>query len=69
MEPVDKMILLAARDDGLLITIDGVCHYKHMTSKQYFDLAQQCLKAGLSVQRWEEEVDAASYRIEGREGY
>jgi len=69
MEPVDKMILLAARDDGLLITIDGVCHYKHMTSKQYFDLAQQCLKAGLQVQRTEEKIATASYTVEGREGY
>ena len=69
MEPVDKIILLAARDDGLLITIDGVCYYKYMTSKKYFDLAHQCLEAGLTVQRREEEIAAAAYSIKGREGY
>lgn len=69
MEPVSKMILLAARDDGLLISIDGVCHFKDMTSKQYFELAQQCQKAGLEVLRREESVTSTATYTEGREGY
>lgn len=47
----DKMVLLAARDDGLLITIDGVSHMKEMTVTQYFELARQCQEAGLYMLR------------------
>lgn len=45
------MVLLAARDDGLLITIDGVSHMKEMTVQQYFELARQCQEAGLLLLR------------------
>lgn len=51
MEPIDKIILLAARDDGLLITIDGVSHMKEMSVMQYFELARQCQDAGLQLMR------------------
>jgi hypothetical protein len=57
MESISKMILLAARDDGLLITIDGVPHLKEMSAKQYFDLSLQCQKAGLEAYRREEDAE------------
>ena len=69
MEPIEERILLAARDDGLLISIDGACSYKHMTSKQYFELSLECQKAGLKVLRREQSVTNTATYIEGREGY
>jgi hypothetical protein len=51
MEQPDKIILLAARDDGLLITIDGVSHLKEMSVERYFELARQCQEAGLLLMR------------------
>ena len=69
MEPTEERILLAARDDGLLISIDGVCNYKRMTSKQYFELSLECQKAGLKVLRREQSVSRTATCIEGREGY
>ena len=49
-----KIILLAARDDGLLITIDGVSHLKEMNTRRYFELAREFQEAGLAILRREE---------------
>jgi hypothetical protein len=65
MEPVAQQILLVARDDGLLISIDGACNYKHMTAKQYFELAVECQKAGLDILRRESNVARRAGHSEG----
>lgn len=47
-------VLVIPRPDGLLIAIDGKCYMKHMTSKQYIHLANDCNTAAIAVMRDEE---------------
>ena len=51
-----KTILVVPRPDGLLVSIDGVSHYKDMDSTQLLWMAERFLKAGLEAQREEKKA-------------
>ena len=39
------LILVVARPDGLLISVDGVTHLKKMETWQFVNMAADCLRA------------------------
>ncbi len=49
-----KTILVVPRPDGLLVSIDGVSHYRDMDATQLLWMAERFLKAGLEAKREEE---------------
>jgi len=53
-----ETIFVIPRPDGILISIDGKCFLKEMTSKQFFYLANDCTTAAIAVLRVEEMADA-----------
>jgi len=48
-----KSILVVPRPDGLLVSIEGVSHWRDMNSTQLLFMAERFLKAGLEAQREE----------------
>lgn len=50
-----KLILVVPRPEGVLVSIDGVSHYKDMTAHQLLWMAERFLRAGLEASREEEE--------------
>ena len=51
-----KIVLIVPRPDGVLVSIDGVSHYKDMDSTQLLWMAERFLKAGLEAQREEKKA-------------
>lgn len=63
-----KLILVVPRPEGVLVSIDGVSHYKDMTANQLFWMAERFLKAGLEASREEEtQQQAGAWHEEGHE--
>jgi len=52
-----KSILVVPRPDGLLVSIDGVSHYRDMDATQLLWMAERFLKAGLEAQREEKKAE------------
>ena len=48
--------MIIPRNDGVVVSLDGVCHVKQMDSTQMLDLALRCLNAGLEMKREEEKA-------------
>lgn len=55
-----KTILVVPRPDGLLVSIDGVSHYRDMDSTQLLWMAGRFLHAGLEAQREEKKAEKES---------
>jgi hypothetical protein len=53
MKSRSKTILVVPRPDGLLVSIDGVSHYRDMDATQLLWMAERFLKAGLEASREE----------------
>lgn len=51
---VEPTFLIIPRSDGVVVSLDGVCHVKQMDATQMLDLALRCLNAGLEMKRNEE---------------
>lgn len=51
---VQPTFLIIPRSDGVVVSLDGVCHVKQMDATQMLDLALRCLNAGLEMKRNEE---------------
>jgi hypothetical protein len=51
---VEPNFLIIPRNDGVVVSLDGVCHVKQMDATQMLDLALRCLNAGLEMKRNEE---------------
>jgi hypothetical protein len=51
---VEPTFLIIPRNDGVVVSLDGVCHVKQMDATQMLDLALRCLNAGLEMKRNEE---------------
>ena len=48
---VEPTFLIIPRSDGVVVSLDGVCHVKQMDATQMLDLALRCLNAGLEMKR------------------
>ena len=59
---VEPTFLIIPRNDGVVVSLDGVCHVKQMDATQMLDLALRCLNAGLEMKRNEE-----AQQTEGKE--
>jgi len=59
-----KSVLVVPRPDGLLVSIDGVSHYRDMNSTQLLWMAERFLKAGLEAQREEKRAENQEERHE-----
>ena len=59
---VEPNFLIIPRNDGVVVSLDGVCHVKQMDATQMLDLALRCLNAGLEMKRNEE-----AQQTEGKE--
>ena len=59
---VKPTFLIIPRNDGVVVSLDGVCHVKQMDATQMLDLALRCLNAGLEMKRNEE-----AQQTEGKE--
>jgi len=53
---VEPNFLIIPRNDGVVVSLDGVCHVKQMDATQMLDLALRCLNAGLEMKREEEKA-------------
>lgn len=51
---VEPTFLIIPRNDGVIVSIDGVLRTKEMNATQMLNLALQCLNAGLEMKRNEE---------------
>ena len=51
---VEPTFLIIPRNDGVVVSLDGVCHVKQMDATKMLDLALLCLNAGLEMKRNEE---------------
>ena len=51
---VEPTFLIIPRNDGVIVSIDGVLRTKEMNSTQMLNLALQCLNVGLEMKRNEE---------------
>ena len=49
--------MVVPRPDGLLVSIDGVSHYRDMDATQLLWMAERFLKAGLEAQREEKKAE------------
>lgn len=53
-------VLVIPRRDGLLVVVDGNSYAKHMSSRQYVQLAKKCIEASLEVEDEENETQNKS---------
>ena len=51
-----KLILVVPRPDGMVVSIEGVTHYRDMNSTQLLWMAGRFLHAGLEAQREEQKA-------------
>ena len=52
-----KLILVVPRPDGMVVSIEGVTHFRGMNSTQLFCMAERFLNAGLEAQREEQKAE------------
>ena len=52
-----KSILVVPRPDGMVVSIEGVTHYRDMNSTQLLWMAERFLHAGLEAQREEQKAE------------
>ena len=52
-----KLILVVPRPDGVVVSIEGVTHFRDMNSTQLFWMAERFLNAGLEAQREEQKAE------------
>jgi len=57
-----KTILVVPRPDGVLVSVDGVSHYKDMSSDQLLWMAERFLKVGLEARRAEKATEEEAHR-------
>jgi len=59
-----KLILVVPRPDGMVVSIEGVTHFRDMNSTQLFWMAERFLNAGLEAQREEQKTENKEARHE-----
>lgn len=59
-----KLILVVPRPDGMIVSIEGVTHFRDMNSTQLFWMAERFLNAGLEAQREEQKAENKEARHE-----
>lgn len=59
-----NLILVVPRPDGMIVSIEGVTHFRHMNSTQLFWMAERFLNAGLEAQREEQKAENKEARHE-----
>ena len=59
-----KLILVVPRPDGMVVSIEGVTHYRDMNSTQLLWMAGRFLHAGLEAQREEQKAENKEARHE-----